>query len=52
MTTLKDDGERLREARRDLAYSFLKPFLPLVQRVPGLRLKPWVRERQTRERWQ
>ena len=48
--TLKDDQERLREAWLDLAYELNKPIIALVERVPWLRVKPWVRERQIRER--
>lgn len=50
MSTLREDQERFREACRDLGYALCKPLIPLVERIPGLRVKPWVRERQIRER--
>jgi hypothetical protein len=42
------------EAWRDFAYVLLAPLVRLVDRFGprlGLRLKPWVRERQIREKW-
>ncbi len=50
-TTLAEEMDKLREAWLDLCYALLKPLVGIVERIPGLRPKPWVRERQIREQW-
>lgn len=49
--TLQDDQTQLREALRDLGYTLGKAvgLIWLVRRL-GMDVKPWVREREIRER--
>lgn len=46
--TLQQDAEEFQEAMRDLAYEFTKAvgIIALVRRIPFLRLRSWVEERE------
>lgn len=51
--TLQEEMDELREAVRDLGYAIFKALgiVRLCERIPWLRLKPWVRERQIKDEW-
>jgi hypothetical protein len=49
--TLQQEMAELREAWLDFFYELMKPFVLLTERIPGLQLKPWARERRIREQW-
>jgi hypothetical protein len=52
MGTLQEDAERLREAWLDVLYEVGKAWgLIRFLEWRGAKLKPWVRERQIRDRW-
>lgn len=49
--TLREEQEELREAWRDLMWELGKPLARLIDKIPGLKLKPQYRERQIRDEW-
>lgn len=50
--TLQEQLEELREAWRDLFYAIASAVgIVWLTRRLGLKLKPWAREREIRERW-
>jgi hypothetical protein len=48
--TLQEEMAELSKAWLDLMYGLLKPLLPLYRRLGVKEFKPWVREREIRER--
>jgi hypothetical protein len=49
--TLQEEMAELRRAWLDLMFAMLWPIRWLIRRIPGLEPKPWIKEREVRERW-